>query len=76
LPDHDDHIHVGFQPQFTENGKLGKQVTQILKPGQWIKLIDRIGQIENPTVMDTPSKYAIKNEPAKKTAEDHDHAGE
>ncbi|MCK9248283.1 MAG: hypothetical protein M0P31_04810, partial [Solirubrobacteraceae bacterium] len=68
LPDHDDHIHVGFQPQFTENGKLGKQVTQILKPGQWIKLIDRIGQIENPTVMDTPSKYAIKNEPAKKTA--------
>ncbi|MGE4427205.1 MAG: hypothetical protein AB7G37_12200, partial [Solirubrobacteraceae bacterium] len=64
LPDHDDHIHVGYRPQFAGDGKLGKQVTQILKPGQWIKLIDRIGQIENPTVLDTPSKYAIKGDAA------------
>ena len=32
----------------------------MLKPSQWIKLIDRLGQIDNPTVRLKPSKYAIK----------------
>jgi membrane-bound lytic murein transglycosylase B len=60
LPDHDDHIHVGYRPQITGSSKLGKQVEQVLKPGQWIKLIDRISEIDNPTVLTSPSKYAIK----------------
>ncbi len=60
LPDHDDHIHVGYRPQITGSKKLGKQVEQVLKPGQWIKLIDRISEIDNPTVLTSPSKYAIK----------------
>jgi hypothetical protein len=59
LPDHADHIHVGFQPLFT-NAKLGKQLNSVLKPGQWLKLINRLGRIENPTVPTSPSKYAIK----------------
>jgi hypothetical protein len=31
----------------------------VLKPGQWNDLIKRLGEIENPTVPTTPSKYAI-----------------
>ncbi|HUR87317.1 MAG TPA: lytic murein transglycosylase [Solirubrobacteraceae bacterium] len=58
MADHADHIHIGFRPQFdASNGKLTESV---LKPAQWIKLIDRLGQIDNPTVKLAPSKYAIK----------------
>ena len=46
------------------NSKLGRQAAAILKPGQWIKLIDRLGQIQNPTVRVKPSKYAITVVPA------------
>jgi hypothetical protein len=60
LPDHADHIHVGFQPLFGTNDKLGKQLDSALKPDQWIKLINRLGKIDNPTVPIKPSKYAIK----------------
>ncbi|WP_320672243.1 lytic murein transglycosylase [Patulibacter defluvii] len=60
LPDHDDHIHVGFRPTVENDPKLGKQIAQILKPNQWIKLIDRISEIDNPTVLTKPSKYALR----------------
>jgi murein DD-endopeptidase MepM/ murein hydrolase activator NlpD len=60
MADHYDHIHVGFRPMFGTNTKLAKQVNAILKPKQWIKLIDRLGKIDNPTVRRTPSKYATK----------------
>jgi murein DD-endopeptidase MepM/ murein hydrolase activator NlpD len=60
LPDHNDHIHVGFQPLFSTNDKLGNQLNSALKPGQWARLISRLGKIENPTVPIKPSKYAIK----------------
>jgi hypothetical protein len=59
MGDHDDHIHVGFRPFFGANSKAARQVNAILKPKQWIKLIDRLGQIDNPTVRRTPSKYAV-----------------
>jgi hypothetical protein len=60
MSDHADHIHVGFQPQFDLKSKLGKQMQSVLKPSQWIKLIDRLGEIDNPTVRLSPSRYAIK----------------
>ena len=60
LPDHADHIHVGFRPLYGTNSKLGRQLESVLKPKQWIKLIDRIGKIDNPTVLTQPSKYAVK----------------
>ncbi len=59
LPDHDDHIHVGFNPEFDPNSKQGRKVARVLKPKQWIKLIDRISKIDNPEVLTSPSKYAI-----------------
>ena len=60
MGDHDDHIHVGFQPLYATDSKMAKQVNAILKPKQWIKLIDRLGEIQNPKVSRTPSKYALK----------------
>jgi murein DD-endopeptidase MepM/ murein hydrolase activator NlpD len=59
LPDHNDHIHVGFRPLFGANPKLGSQLNAVLQPGQWAKLMNRLGKIENPTVATTPSKYSL-----------------
>jgi hypothetical protein len=59
MGDHDDHIHVGFRPFYGTNSKAARQVNAILKPKQWIKLIDRLGAIDNPTVRRKPSKYAV-----------------
>ena len=55
MGDHDDHIHVGWRPLYGTNSKMAKQVNAILKPEQWIKLIDRLGEIDNPTVRRKPS---------------------
>jgi hypothetical protein len=59
LADHDDHVHVGFQPLFGTNAKLGKQTASILEPGQWDDLISQLGSIEQPKVPTSPSKYAL-----------------
>ena len=32
LPDHDDHIHVGFRPLYGTDPKLGQQLDAVLKP--------------------------------------------
>jgi hypothetical protein len=60
MRDHHDHIHVGWQPLYGTNKKAAKQVNTMLKPDQWIKLIDRLGELDNPTVSLEPSKYAVK----------------
>ena len=59
MPDHAYHIHVGFRPEFDPNSKQARRMAAILKPKQWIKLIGRLDQIENPKVLTSPSKYAI-----------------
>jgi murein DD-endopeptidase MepM/ murein hydrolase activator NlpD len=60
LADHDDHIHVGWRPLYGQNTAAAKQINAILKPEQWIKLIDRLSSIDNPTVPQQPSRFAIK----------------
>jgi hypothetical protein len=59
LPDHYDHVHVGYHP--IEGGPEA-QFTALLKPDQWQRLIDRLGQIENPDVPVRPSKYAVPDQ--------------
>ncbi len=59
LPDHDDHIHIGFQPLYAAGSKMGKELNSVLKPSQWIKLVGRLGEIENPSVLTKPSSAAI-----------------
>jgi hypothetical protein len=56
LPDHYDHVHVGYHP--TASAKEA-QFAALLKPEQWQRLIDRLGEIENPDVPVHPSKYAV-----------------
>ncbi len=62
MADHADHIHVGFKPLYGANTKLGRQLSAILKPSQWTRLIERLGQIDNPKVSVKPSKYALKTD--------------
>ena len=72
MADHADHIHVGFRPLYGVNAKTARQVDAILKPEQWIKLIDRLDEIDNPTVPRKPSKYAVAADKRASTA----HKGE
>jgi Transglycosylase SLT domain len=62
MSDHADHIHVGFQPMFGENRKLGRQALAVLSPGQWDDLLTRLRDIDNPVVPTTPSKFALPTE--------------
>ena len=71
MRDHADHIHVGFRPQFDPSTKAGKQAEAILKPSQWIKLIDRLGDIANPTVKVRPSKFAIRVPKSSRASRSH-----
>ena len=64
MPDHYNHIHVGFHPLFGQNAKLGKQARAVLKPGQWTDLISRLRAIDNPVVPTHTSKYAIPDKAA------------
>jgi len=64
LPDHGDHIHVGFRPLFGTNAKAGKEALAVLKPGQWNDLINRLKKIPNPVVPTDASKFAIPDHPA------------
>jgi hypothetical protein len=70
MGDHDDHVHVGFRPQFVPGSPDARQLEAVLKPAQWIKLIDRLGRIDNPTVRVRPSKYAIRV-PVKRASGSH-----
>ncbi len=60
LPDHSNRLQITYTPIFGQNKKLAERITQILKPKQWIQLINRISQIPEPTIPTTPSKYATK----------------
>jgi hypothetical protein len=66
LPDHANHIHVGFQPLYGTNSKLGAQTAAILKPGQWDHLLERLNTLQNPVVPTKPSKYALPAKSAKR----------
>jgi murein DD-endopeptidase MepM/ murein hydrolase activator NlpD len=65
MSDHYDHIHAGWTPTGGPT-KVSKELTTVLKPEQWKKLVGRIAEINNPRVPQLPSKAATK---AKKPAE-------
>ncbi|MDQ3740292.1 MAG: lytic murein transglycosylase, partial [Actinomycetota bacterium] len=69
MGDHDDHVHVGFQP--LGGTRAGRHLAAVLKPGQWIKLIDRLGEIDNPTVATKPSKDAVTVVPPSRASKRH-----
>jgi hypothetical protein len=61
--DHADHVHIGYHPLASGN-PADLQFSTLLKPDQWQRLIDRLGQIENPEVPIAPSKYSLPDEQA------------
>jgi hypothetical protein len=61
MGDHADHIHVGFRP-ISGKGR-GSALNAVLKPGQWLKVVDRLNEIDNPVVRKRPSKASIKVTP-------------
>jgi membrane-bound lytic murein transglycosylase B len=56
MGDHDDHIHVGYRPL---TGDGGKRLEQLLKPGQWDDLLDRLSSLKVPNVSAAPSQYSV-----------------
>ncbi len=56
MSDHYDHVHIGYHPAGTNPFEV--EFSPLLKPDQWQRLIDRLGQIENPDVPVKPSKYS------------------
>jgi hypothetical protein len=60
LADHADHIHIGFQPLFGPNERLGRAARRVLSSNQWDRFVNRLTQIQNPVVRTAPSKYSIK----------------
>jgi hypothetical protein len=73
MADHNDHIHVGFQPLFGANTRQGMQALAVLKPGQWDDLLARLREIDNPTVPTKTSKFAL---PVEKHRSSDAHQGE
>jgi hypothetical protein len=62
MGDHADHIHVGFRPQAGAGAGRGVHALG-LRPSQWLRLVDRLGRIDNPAVQTGPSRYAIRAAP-------------
>jgi hypothetical protein len=61
MADHYDHVHVGYHA-LEGNNPLEAQFSALLKPDQWQRLIDRLGQIENPEVPIKPSRFSLPDE--------------
>jgi murein DD-endopeptidase MepM/ murein hydrolase activator NlpD len=61
MADHYDHVHVGYHA-LESNNPLEAQFSALLKPDQWQRLIDRLGQIENPEVPIKPSRFSLPDE--------------
>ncbi len=40
-------------------GKLDNRFSKLIKPGQWSKVIKRLGEIPNPTVPTSPSRFSL-----------------
>jgi len=60
LPDHGNRLQITFIPAYGRNKRLSGQIKSILRPKQWIQLIQRISQIPEPAVPTAPSRYAIR----------------
>jgi hypothetical protein len=62
LPDHYDHVHIGYHPL---TGPFDQQFNALLKPDQWQRLTNRLGEIKNPHVSPNPSPYALPDSKGK-----------
>jgi len=68
MGDHADHIHIGWSPAFGIGPEEG--FVQLLKPRQWEKLTERLGEIDNPKVPTQPSKFSLPAKGKQRTGGD------
>ncbi|HEU0316073.1 MAG TPA: hypothetical protein VFR49_02020, partial [Solirubrobacteraceae bacterium] len=59
MPDHADRIHIDFAAAYSPDAKSGPADAWLLNPRQWMRLINRLDQLPNPTVAAQPSTAAI-----------------
>ena len=73
MADHADHVHVGYAPGPGTTTASEPQLTRLLKPEQWERLIARLGEIDNPEVPTSPSRFAerVKGEHGKRASVAH-----
>jgi Transglycosylase SLT domain/Peptidase family M23 len=57
MGDHADHVHIGWSPIAGSGAQAG--FVQLLKPDQWLRLADRLEEIDNPEVPTKPSKFSL-----------------
>jgi hypothetical protein len=76
MADHDDHVHIGYQPAYGDAIDTGDQFAEILAPDQWRRLIGRISEIDNPAVRSAPSRFAIPDRREHARPASPAHAGE
>jgi hypothetical protein len=60
MADHANRVQVSYTPLYGQNKSLSAVLATLLKPGQWIQLINHINSLPEPLVPIAPSKYAIK----------------
>ncbi len=60
LSDHADHVHVGYHA--IGDNPLESRFSPLLKPEQWQRLINRLGEIENPEVAIKPSRFSLPDD--------------
>ncbi len=70
MPDHNDHIHVGYTPSAVPDGG-GSNLSTLLKPAQWDKLLNRIGKLDQPKVPTSPSDFALPDKHQKRSSNAH-----
>jgi hypothetical protein len=60
MPDHKNRLQVSYTPLFGSNKKISQTIANLLRPGQWLRLVNHLSQIPEPVVPIAPSRYAIK----------------
>ena len=70
MGDHADHIHVGFQPLYGPGEGEGS-FSSLLSRDQWDKLLDRIGEIDQPEVPTEASEAALPARKGKRASNAH-----
>ena len=63
LADHYNHIEIEFGRTYSTRADLSGAFSSPITPGEWIKLIARLGEIPDPTVASRPSAASIPDHP-------------
>ncbi|MEA2123419.1 MAG: hypothetical protein QOI80_201 [Solirubrobacteraceae bacterium] len=55
-------------PRYGTSPRVDRAVDAALKPGQWVRLVDRLDEIDNPLIRARPSNAALSASPKQPSA--------